>query len=176
VQVPLSAAARVPCDNREGVGILRRGKSAERHREPAFRRPPAPGPGNGFERLAEVGVNLGVREELQPVAVPVQAVARLPHLADAPPLQRERPRVKDRLVAEVERPEAERPIHGLRLLATCQHRDPPAHPARIPDERLHRVRAILGRTDRVAGDEPEVPQVSVGDETVRLEEVALVPT
>src|ERR1700675_2601002 len=107
MQVPLSRSLGVYRDHGDAVRIMRRGLAAERHREAAIRRPSPPGARHGRQRITEIRVDIGVGQELQTVAEPLQSVARLSDLADPMPLEGEGQRIEDGLVAQVEPLETE---------------------------------------------------------------------
>ena len=138
--------------------------------------PAAPAPAHRLE-LAQLGVGeLAELAKLGRVALLLQARDRLPDLADRPALERERPGLDDRLVAQVHRPEPELLPERAHALARAERRDSQA--ARLGEEAelAQQRRNRLVGADGVARDEEHARLDAVAEEgpSVRAEQVVLV--
>src|SRR5439155_10452350 len=114
--------------------------------------------------------------QLGAVAGVLEPMDRLPHLPDRPPLERERRRLDDRLVAVVERVKAVAAVDLEAALAGAEDRDAPVALVRECDEAGDEAVESVARTDRVAGDDGDAADDLVREEggAVGGEEVRLV--
>ena len=100
----------------------------------------------------------------------------LAHLTDRSTLELERPDVEHGLVAVVERMQTVRPVAVEARLGCAEDRDPPVARVGEGDEAVDEVRELLGRADRVAGDDRDAADDAVGEERALTlaEEIRLV--
>src|SRR5205823_3954561 len=89
---------------------------------------------NRLELEPELVVERARPQDARVVARLLEPVHRLPHLADRSPLEREGPRVDDRLVAVVERMETVRGVERQAAFRRAEDRDPPVAAMRMLDE------------------------------------------
>src|SRR5947209_9696740 len=101
---------------------------------------------------------------------------RLAHLADRPALQAELAEIDDRLVAEVDRAQAERLVERAELLAGADRAEPQAAGLSECLQLFEQRREGARRTDRIAGEQEHAVLDPVADERllVGAEEVLLV--
>jgi hypothetical protein len=142
----------------------RREQRVERHREPALARAREPRSGDALDFCARALVE-GLRpHHAHAVAGALEARDRLPHLVDAPALQRELLGMHDRLVPEVDALESGRAIDRERLAADAECGHSPAVRVRVPAERGQQAGELLGCADGVAADHSRASRDTVGEE------------
>ena len=169
-------AGAVAGRSHDSVALLVASELLQRHREAALVGACAPGLGDALELGQRLVRDVG--ERLHPERVPglLDPVDRLADLADRPAFERELRRLDDRLVAEIEAPQAER-LERRRQIGADRHRTEP-EPARLRErgrlleEGRHRRR----RAHRVAGAQhhPSLDAVAEERGPVVREQVLLV--
>ncbi len=113
----------------------------------------------------------------QRVPGPLDPVGRLPHGAHLPTVQIELSYVDDRLVAQLDHPQAGAGVRRRALLAGAHHRRGPRVPDGVRQPRLDRRCPRLGRAERVTGGERDPGHLPVGHRGLagRREHHGLVP-
>src|SRR2546423_4388133 len=116
-------ALGVAPDHDQAVGVLLAPEGVERHREASFGRAVPPAAADRVQ-LGDLGVGeLAEILQARAEALLLESRDRLAHLADRAAVERERPRLDHRLVAEVERAQAELAPQGPQPLAGADHGD-----------------------------------------------------
>src|SRR5207253_8685775 len=112
----------------------------------------APGVRDLRQLMAQLRVDLARPQHAGLVGGLLEPVDGLTHLPDRAPLERERRRVDDRLVAVVEHVESVLAVDLEATLRGAEDCDPPIPLVRVLDEARHEWAVRLRWTDRVAGD------------------------
>src|ERR1041384_1330857 len=143
-------ALAVAAEEDEAVAVVVAAELVERHAEAALVLPVAPAPAD----VLEFG-QLALRELVEKGATSGGALLPrtrdvLPHVADRPALERERVRVDDRLVAEVERAQPKLRPERKQAFARTDRRE--TQPARLGEgpQLLQQAGQCLVRADGVA--------------------------
>src|SRR6266704_1142672 len=137
---------------------------AECHREPAFRRVPAPGVGLPDQPGDLVGRHVTHPADLGDVAGPADPGHHLPDIAHRPTLQREAGDLDHRLVAEFQRGQLAVAAPDLgAMLAAAHDGGNPGVPGRHVEERLDRARPRLLVADRIAAGQHDTGNHPVPD-------------
>ena len=114
--------------------------------------------------------------DLHGVALALEPLHGLAHLADRAALERERGDVEHCLVAVIDRPQLKATVERERILGRPEHGHPPAAAACEDEEAREQRLQGIRLSDRVAGHDRHAADDTVGEERVlvRREEVRLV--
>ena len=173
---PTRRRVAVVAEREHRVAVIGRVHVVERHREAALRLAAQPRAADALDLAPLLERQLARAHDARGVAGLLQARDRLAHLADRPALEREARRMHDRLVADVDRAQADRVPVGEVLARDAEHRHAPGVRVAVPREVGQQRRGGRGVADRIARHERHAADGAVGEEgrALLVEEVRLV--